>query len=83
MNPNRFNFYTSEKPTKQVEKMPTVTVLTKLKARCSEGWLALGNILLFIGGDDSVEIGLQSNTTQLFTHSTISLSSENNRGQSS
>jgi hypothetical protein len=30
--------------------------LGNLKALCGAGWFALGNVLLLIGGDDTVEI---------------------------
>jgi hypothetical protein len=81
MNHERFDNNTAPLNTEHQEIMPTQQGLPKLKALFWGSWFALGNMLLLIGGDDSVEIGLQSHSKLMLTHSTISLSGENNRGQ--
>jgi hypothetical protein len=57
--------------------------LSNLKATLVDSWFALGNLLLLIGGDDSVEIGMKFHSIQILNPSVILLTGEKNSGQSS
>jgi len=48
--------------------------LSALKALARNSWFLLGNVLLLIGGDDSVELCLTSSALQLTNHSSIAMS---------
>lgn len=51
-----------------------------LKAVMIDSWFALGNVLLLMGGDDSVEIGLESLTTLTLNQPVIPLSGNDFEG---
>ena len=51
-----------------------------LKAFFVGSWFALGNALLLIGGDDSVEIGFESLAPLTLNRTTIPLSGNNIEG---
>jgi hypothetical protein len=45
--------------------------LRRLKASVCNSWLLLGNVLLLIGGDDSVELGLAAFSVKLPDHASM------------
>lgn len=53
--------------------------LFDLKTLFLDGWYALGNVLLLIGGDDTVEIGFKSHAIQLTGRSSITLTANDNK----
>lgn len=61
---------------------PALQGLASFKTIVVAGWFALGNVLLLIGGDDSVEIGFKSLPIQLLNQSQIQLSPDSNEGHS-
>lgn len=60
--------------------IPMQQGLSKLRAVFVDGWFALGNLLLLLGGDDFVEIGMQSHSRKVLDKSAISLLSGKNNG---
>lgn len=56
--------------------------LASFKIIVVDGWFALGNVLLLIGGDDSVELGFRSFSIQVANQSAIQLSQDNAEGHS-
>lgn len=56
--------------------------LASFKAIVVDGWFALGNVLLLIGGDDSVELGFRSFSIQVANQTAIQLSQDNTEGHS-
>lgn len=57
--------------------------LSNLKANVVLIWIAFGNLLLFMGGDDSVEIGFHPCSVEMLTPSAITLTGESNKEQCS
>jgi hypothetical protein len=55
--------------------------LPKLKALFWANWFALGNVLLLIGGDDSVEIGINPRAFIKLNQTPLPQSSEYHRSQ--
>ncbi len=53
--------------------------LLDLKALLLDSWYALGNVLLLIGGDETVEIGFKSDAIQLMSRSSITLTADDNK----
>jgi hypothetical protein len=54
--------------------------LSVLKALFVDSWFALGNVLLLIGGDDSVEIGFESLASLTLNQTTIPFSGNDIEG---
>jgi len=68
-------------------KRPNITDiqqgLSNLKAYVVATWIAFGNLLLFMGGDDSVEIGFHPCSMEMLSPSAITLTVESNKEQCS
>jgi hypothetical protein len=56
---------------RQIKSTRRQESLRKLKAITRNSWLLLGNVLLLIGGDDSVELGLAGFSEQLPAHASM------------
>jgi hypothetical protein len=54
--------------------------LFMLKALIKDSWFALGNVLLLIGGDDSVEIGVASFKSLTLNQAALPLSGNDFEG---
>lgn len=59
-----------------------IPMLACLKALLEDGWFALGNVLLLIGGDDSVDLRFRPFTLQVLHRPSIQLSAERNEAHS-
>lgn len=57
--------------------------LSNLKANVAAMWIAFGNLLLFMGGDDSVEIGFHPCSMEMLSPSAIPLTGDSNKEQCS
>jgi hypothetical protein len=57
--------------------------LTKLRAYFIESWFVLGNVLLLMGGDDSVEIKFRPNAIHLLNQSSMPFAGNYDEGQRS
>jgi hypothetical protein len=79
MKPMQFNFKADD-PYSLPHK---IQGLTKLKAYFIESWFVLGNVLLLMGGDDSVEIGFRSHAVHLLNQSSIPVSGNYTKDQRS
>lgn len=69
-----------DRTTNQAIRPPLQQALFFLKALCTDAWFALGNALLLIGGDDSVEIGFGSFAPLTLSQTTIPISGNDNEG---
>ena len=63
-----------------IRQWPLQQGLSFLKALFVDSWFALGNVLLLIGGDDSVEIGFESLTSLTLNQAEIPLSGNDFEG---
>jgi hypothetical protein len=79
----QYNRKTDDSIMRQHSKIiPMRQGLFNLKAVFVDGWFALGNLLLLLGGNDSVEIGMKFRSRKVLDKSAISLlSGKNNGGQ--
>lgn len=76
MKPERYGRITGHKNRNQ----PLQQGLFFLKALIKDSWFALGNVLLLIGGDDSVEIGFESLTSLTLNQAAIPISGNDFEG---
>jgi hypothetical protein len=77
------SFNSSHSTPKNQQYIPIMEQLTYLKAILVCSWFFLGNVLLLIGGDDSVDLGIKANALQLLNQSSMTLSIDNNKGHAS
>jgi hypothetical protein len=59
---------------------PIRLVVTNLKTLLAGSWAALGNFLLLIGGDDSVEFGITPPAIHLINEPPLSINSDEGHG---
>jgi hypothetical protein len=83
MKPAQFNLNTDDVPLPQHKSMFLHQLLSKFKLYFIEGWFVLGNVLLLMGGDDSVEIKFRPNAIHLLNQSSIPFSGNYDEGQRS
>lgn len=74
------NCNSSYSTTKNRQRIPIMQDLSHLKLLLVGSWFFLGNVLLLIGGDDSVDLGIKPNTIQLLNQSSMMLPIDNNKG---
>ena len=80
MKPAEFNLSSDPVPESSSNKRGMALSLVNLKINLIQVCQALGNVMLLIGGDDSVEIGFKSCPLRMQHHSLISLADDNTEG---
>jgi hypothetical protein len=80
MKPAEFNLSTDPVPEPSSNKKGMALTLDSLKVNLMLVCHALGNVMLLIGGDDSVEIGFKSCPLRMQHYSLISLTDDNTEG---
>jgi hypothetical protein len=80
MKPAEFNLSTDPAPGASSDIKGMALSLVNLKVNLMQFCHALGNVMLLIGGDDSVEIGFKSCPLRMQHHSLISLADNNTEG---
>ncbi len=83
MKPMQFNLKADNAHSPHLKVMWLQQGLSKLKAYFIESWFVLGNVLLLMGGDDSVEIKFRPNTIHLLNQSSIPFVGNYDEGQRS
>ncbi len=81
MKPMQFNLKADSARSPHFKVMWLQQGLSKLKAYFIESCFVLGNVLLLMGGDDSVEIGFRSPAVHLLNQSSIPVSGNYTKDQ--